>query len=436
MLRKALIAGVSLVALASAAIAQEVAPKQFDAVLKAHAELPAQSFTPAPADAPAYFNLSGRFTNGPKTEALYSIYDPKTGLARPYAGQAVQGFSGIRSLGDDRFLVLTDNGFGSKLTSTDALLMFHELKLDWANGRVGVDKTTFLKDPNSVVPFRIVNEATRERYLTGSDFDIESIQPVGDTYWLGDEFGPWLINVAADGTVLKVVATKIGDVDYKSPDNQTVVTPNPGTPLAGVNTQRSGGYEGMAQSADGKTLYPLLEKTFFDEKAGALELVDGKPAIRMLEFHLDSNSWGDQVRYYPLEDAANSIGDFNMIDDHRALVIERDQGSGGAWADKPAKLKRIYLVDLNKADANGVLHKLAYIDLLAIKDPNGVAPRGTEDGVFTFPFETIEDVDLVDPTTIVVANDNNYPYSVGRQQGRADDNEFMLLDVADFLKVE
>jgi hypothetical protein len=116
MLRKALIAGVSLVALASAAIAQEVAPKQFDAVLKAHAELPAQSFTPAPADAPAYFNLSGRFTNGPKTEALYSIFDPKTGLARPYAGQAVQGFSGIRSLGDDRFLVLTDNGFGSKLT--------------------------------------------------------------------------------------------------------------------------------------------------------------------------------------------------------------------------------------------------------------------------------------------------------------------------------
>jgi hypothetical protein len=46
MLRKALIAGVSLVALASAAIAQESAPRQFDAVLKAHAELPAQSFTP------------------------------------------------------------------------------------------------------------------------------------------------------------------------------------------------------------------------------------------------------------------------------------------------------------------------------------------------------------------------------------------------------
>ncbi len=257
MLRKALIAGVNFAVLATAAFAQDI--PQFDAVLKAHAELPAQSFTPPPADAPGYFGMSGRFTNGPKTSALYSIFDAKTGLSRPYAGQALQGFSGIRSLGDGEFLVLTDNGFGSKLTSTDSLLMFHHLKLDWANGRVGVENTTFLSDPNNVVPFRIVNETTDTRYLTGSDFDIESIQPVGDQYWFGDEFGPWLIETDAAGVVLKVVPVKTGDLAYASPDNQSVVAPNPGTPLARVNTQRSGGFEGMAQSADGKTLYPLLE---------------------------------------------------------------------------------------------------------------------------------------------------------------------------------
>jgi hypothetical protein len=434
MLRTVLALGVSLFALTTAA--QAVEPVKFDAVLKAHAELPAQSFTPAPADAPAYFNLSGRYTNGARTDALYSIFDEKTGLSRPYAGQAIQGFSGIRSLGDDRFLVLTDNGFGSKMTSTDSMLMFHNVKLDWATGHVAVEKTTFLSDPNKVVPFRIINETTDTRYLTGSDFDPESIQPVGDGFWIGDEFGPWLIQTDANGVVLKVVATSVAGVDYKSPDNQTIVTPNPGVELAGITTQRSGGFEGMAQSADGKTLYPLVEKTFFDEASKAFELVDGKPAIRMLEFHVDTGAWSDTVRYYPLEEATNSIGDFNMIDEHRALIIERDQNAGGAWAPKPAMLKRIYLIDLNKTDANGVLQKIAYIDLLDIKDPNGVAPRGTVDGVFTFPFETIEDVDLVDPTTIVVANDNNYPYSIGREEGRADDNEFIILDVADFLKAE
>ncbi len=51
MLRSILAAGVSLLALAGAAAAD---PVKFDAVLTAHAELPAASFTPAPADAPVF----------------------------------------------------------------------------------------------------------------------------------------------------------------------------------------------------------------------------------------------------------------------------------------------------------------------------------------------------------------------------------------------
>ncbi len=167
-----------------------------------------------------------------------------------------------------------------------------------------------------------------------------------------------------------------------------------------------------------------------------MEAIDGKPVIRMFEYDIASGTFSPKVRYYPLDDAPNSIGDFNMLDDHRALIIERDQGSGGEWAPKPAKMKRVYIVDINQTDANGIVKKLGYIDLLGIKDPDGLAPRGTVDGVFTFPFETIEDVDRIDETTIVVANDNNFPYSIGRQEGRADDNEFIVLDVADFLKAE
>jgi hypothetical protein len=35
---------------------------------------------------------------------------------------------------------------------------------------------------------------------------------------------------------------------------------------------------------------------------------------------------------------------------------------------------------------------------------------------------------------IIVADDNNLPFSTGRALNKADDNEFVLLDVADFLK--
>lgn len=418
MFRSILLAGVSLVGFAAAAHAQDV--QKFEAVLKAHAQQPASTFVDAPADAPSAFQMSGRFTSGTRVEALESYKDPKTGIGMPFNGQALQGFSGIRSLGDERFVVLTDNGFGAKANSADSLLMFNFLKLDWAAGAVNHESTVFLSDPNRLVPFPIVNEATDTRYLTGADFDIESIQPVGDAFYFGDEFGPWLIKTDAKGVVQAVYKTSVAGLDYKSPDNASVSAPNPGAPLAGVVTQRSGGFEGMAQSPDGSTLYPLLEKTFWDADAAAYETIDGKPVIRMLQFDVAS-------------------GAFNMIDEHRAMIIERDQNQGDArdgWPAKPAQLKRIYLVDIDALDANGVVKKIGYIDLMDIKDPDGLAPRGSKDGVLTFPFDTIENVDRVDETTIVVANDNNYPFDVSREEGKQDDEEFVLLDVADFLQAE
>lgn len=36
----------------------------------------------------------------------------------------------------------------------------------------------------------------------------------------------------------------------------------------------------------------------------------------------------------------------------------------------------------------------------------------------------------------MAANDDSVPFSVGREQGCADDNEFILLELADFLRAE
>ena len=79
------------------------------------------------------------------------------------------------------------------------------------------------------------------------------------------------------------------------------------------------------------------------------------------------------------------------------------------------------------------MRKIGYMDLLDIQDPKGVAKVGGQDGKFTFPFVTIEDVDVVDAEHIIVANDNNLPYSSGRQLGKNDDNEFILLHVPELL---
>jgi hypothetical protein len=44
--------------------------------------------------------------------------------------QPLQGFSGIKAVEDGSFWVMTDNGFGAKKDSADALLMFHRIKPD------------------------------------------------------------------------------------------------------------------------------------------------------------------------------------------------------------------------------------------------------------------------------------------------------------------
>ncbi len=76
-----------------------------------------------------------------------------TGLSLPFDGQPLQGFSGIKAMPDGSFWSLSDNGFGSKTNSTDAMLMLHHLTFDWDAGSVKVEKTLFLTDPDKKAPF-------------------------------------------------------------------------------------------------------------------------------------------------------------------------------------------------------------------------------------------------------------------------------------------
>ena len=431
-----------------------VAQTKYPAVLEGHAILPAMTLVPAPADAPQELQISGPAgqridtpESVPATSALSDKAAPRpTGLSLPLKGQPVQGFSGIKNLKDGTFLTLTDNGFGSKANSPDAMLMFHIVKPDWKSGAVERVSTVFLSDPDRKVPFRIVNENTPRRYLTGSDFDIESIQPIGDALWFGDEFGPFLIKTDRSGKVLQVFETKVDGKVVRSPDHPAVLTPNAPGPVK-FEVRRSKGFEGMAASPDGKFLYALLEGPLVSE-SGEMEAKDGKRFLRILEFDVAKGEFTGKGYKYMLEAPANAIGDFNLIDATSGLVIERDDTEGdaaqacAAGAPKPdcfnvpAKFKRIYKIDLAQADADGVVKKLGYIDLMDIDDPQKLARQGGRDGKLTFPFFTIENVDIVDADHIIVGNDNNLPFSSGRALGKADDNELILLKVGDLLRAK
>jgi len=372
-----------------------------------------------------------------------------TSVSLPFQGQPLQGHSGIKRMADGSFWILTDNGAGSKANSPDFMLHLSHYTVDFKSGQFNRLKTLFLHDPDKKVPFRITHEGTDKRYLTGADFDPESFQFAGGALWIGEEFGPFLIKADLNGKVLAVVETQVDGKVVRSPDAPGVLMPGaPDAKPTPFEVKRSKGYEGMASSKDGSKLYALLEGALWNDSAKAYENVGGKQYLRVLEFDVKTEQWTGRHWKYVLEANHHAIGDFNMIDGTTGLIIERDNGEGTADKACPegqkrtdcfhdlAKFKRVYKVEMSDANVGGEIRKVGYIDLMNIQDPQRLARKPLNNGVLTFPFFTIENVDIVDSTHIVVGNDNNLPFSSSRDPNKADDNELVLLEVGELLRAK
>lgn len=401
--------------------------------LAGFAVMPADTFAPGP--------TSGQFASGANGRTL------------PLVGkQPVQGFSAV--LPGPRagsFLVMPDNGFGTKANSPDALLRLYTLRPDfraWADGAtVGsgtvrpVDRETgdelpafdersyiTLRDSEQRLGFATVAEGTcypysgsgpgapdipvdksikKKRLLTGADFDIESVRVDHQgRLWFGDEFGPFLVQTNAHGKVLRAEVPMPG---VQSPDNPYL---GGGT----ANLGRSRGFEGMAIDASGRTLFTLLEGTVTGDPAGSL---------RINAFDVDSARYTGQQWLYKLEPQGTNIGDMTAVNDHQFLVIERN-------GTETPRFKKIYLVDLNTVDGNGFVTKTEVVDLMNLADPHDLNQDGHT--TFSFPFVTIEDVLVLDATTLLVINDNNYPGS-SRDEGKPDPTEFLRITLDQALPV-
>jgi hypothetical protein len=348
---------------------------------------------------------------------------PINGVTPPFADQPVQGFSGQVQNSDGTFDVLSDNGYGNKANSADFILRIQRVAPDWLDGKTGPRSSALrpaqaagvvdvvgginLTDPFNHVPFALHRP---DRVLTGTDFDPESIVRLPDgTYWIGDEFGPFLLHFDRAGRLLSPPVSLPG---VFAPEN-----PFRGDTPANLGGSR--GFESLALSPDKRTLYALLEGTVAGDPVGSL---------RLNEFDLRTGAYTGKQWRYQRESPAHSVADAVMVNDHQFLVIERDDLQGDA-----AVFKRIYLVDLSDRDNDGLLDKTPMADLLNIANPRGVGGFGDP---FRFPFFTIEGLLVLDDGTIMVTNDNNFPNSAGRTPGQPDDNEFIVLTLGSKLDLD
>ena len=395
-MRKLLLAAaVAALAIAAAGLANPV----HEPTLEARAVLPALTFAA-----------------GPPSGSLIGTA-PINGVTPPFASQPVQGISALLDGPGDTYWAMPDNGYGAKTNSSDFLLRVYRFRPAFETARggpgtVAIEGFVQLRDPDGRIPFALTRA---DRLLTGADFDLESMRRTKDgTFWFGEEFGPFLLHTDASGKVLEAPIPLPG---VQSPQNPFLPSPDAWTIRA------SRGFEPMALTPDGKTLYPMLE--------GALRN-DPDPRRRVIhQFDVRAHAYTGRTWGYRTDAAFPDavIGDMTAVDSHRMILIERDDAQG---AD--ARQKRIYAVDLRRVDSDGYLVKRPVLDLLSISDPDDVSlpARQGEFGVgdpFSFPLQSVESLELVGGERLLIANDNNYPFSDGRwtARDRPDDVELIVV---------
>jgi hypothetical protein len=325
----------------------------------------------------------------------------------------------VLDAGQGEFWAMPDNGYGARNNSGDFLLRLYRIRPDFrtargGSGAVHVLGFVQLRDPDGKIPFPLFRE---DRLLTGADLDLESVRRTrnGD-FWFGEEFGPFLLHTDATGKVLEAPIPLPG---VQSPQSPYLPSPDAWT-LRG-----SRGFEGMALSADGQRLYPMLE--------GALRY-DTDPLRRVLtEFDLRTGQYTPRTWSYRVDAGFPNavIGDLTALDAHRFVLIERDDDQGAQ-----ARQKKVYLIDLRRVGADGVLEKRLVLDLLNIRDPQGLSlpARPGEFGVgdpFSFPLVSVESLEVLDGERLLIANDNNFPFNDGRwtDRNRPDDTELIIVRV-------
>lgn len=408
----ALALGLTIAAAGAATASPSPTPDPAGATLAGWAALPADTFVPGS-------EPSGYFTGNPSA---------------PFPGQPVQGFSAIHAFPDGTSYAMSDNGFGAKGNSQDFILRVQHVRPDVAQASIEVLGGFNLSDPEGLIPWQTWRDGgcadaaalptgyacpTPDRLLTGWDFDIESMQLAGDgTLWFGEEFGPYLLHTDARGRLLEAPIPTPGVTSPSNPTLEPDEVPN----LAG-----SKGFEGMAINGNGTRLYPMLEGATAEDKAAGLAA-----DLRIYEVRLGNGATateftGDFLRFR-MESASHALGDFIAVNTNEFLVIERDNLQGTA-----AAFKRIYLIDVRDRDRDGYVDKQLLVDLMDVANPQSLGGVGAQ---FTFPYFTIEDVEVIDADTIAVLNDNNYPATGGRGPGVKDVNEYLLIDLGAPLRVD
>ncbi|WP_279046136.1 esterase-like activity of phytase family protein [Cedecea davisae] len=229
--------------------------------------------------------------------------------------------------------------------------------------------------------------------------DTEGITPDGKGgYWICDEYGPFVINIDANGKILK----KYGP--QAEHGEQGVAG---GLPNIVKWRQPNRGFEGITRMPDGRIIAAVQSTLDIDGKtknsAQFTRLVSLNPATGKTEMY----GYPIDVDVYKKAKDAK-IGDIVALDNHRLLLIEQ----GG---DKNKQMRNlVYVVDLKDASdlANFDKEKAPEFDDAEQLNARGIKLASKKEVAdlrkLGWQQEKAEGMALIDNQTIAVINDNDF----------------------------
>ncbi len=280
----------------------------FPATLAGHAILPAQTFIDAPADAPADLKTSGKYTTGSRVDALGSVMgkssDRPTGVSLPFKGQPLQGHSGIKKMADGTFWVITDNGFGlARYNSADSMLYLNRLqdRLGERHLRAARDHFPARSRQESAVPHR-PRGYRRSAISPAPTSTSRASSSIGDKFWIGDEFGPYVLKADKTGKVLAVFETVADGKPVRSPDIYRCS--RRARPARATRLSTSAAPRAMRVLPRPRTASSSIR--CWRARCGTrtkkdIEKVDGKDAARILEFDVAAEKFTGRFWHYVFE---------------------------------------------------------------------------------------------------------------------------------------
>jgi hypothetical protein len=257
--------------------------------------------------------------------------------------------------------------------------------------------------------------------------DADGLDPEGlvvrndGSFWVSDEYGPWIVEFNAAGTVTQ----RIGPFSTTG----TATAPNPNArklPAVLAKRRPNRGMEGLTITPSG-WLVGMMQSPLFNPSSTA---VSGSLVCRILFFNPTTGATKQYA--YLLESATPAVSEILALNDNEFLVLERD----GLWPNNstaPSTVKKIFRIHVGQATdisdaadfANGKLYdgktveelktaagllaqnitpvrKWQVVDMLALTDQNSVA----------YPHDKPEGLALVNGgKTLVLVNDDDFGVS-------------------------